>query len=110
MLNAGTAVGNLGEVVLAHLFLFLETERAMIRRDPLKMVLLESSPKLFLVPPLAQRRSKDILGRFEPGLVHVLEREIEILGTSLRVHRQSAIAGLADFFKCVIAAEVHDVD
>src|SRR5262245_60775769 len=104
MLDAGTAVGNLGEIVFAHFFLLFKTERAVVGRDDLQMVLLESGPELFLVPLLAKRRRENVLCGFEAGLLHVLDRKIEILRAGLSVDRQAAIAGLADFFERVIAA------
>jgi hypothetical protein len=38
VLDPGTAVGNLGEIVASQFFLFLETKRAMIGGNHLKMI------------------------------------------------------------------------
>ena len=47
MLDAGAAVGNFGEVVAAHFFLFLEAERAVIGRDDLQVVVLRARSTVF---------------------------------------------------------------
>src|SRR5437016_7769411 len=108
MLNSGTAIRNLGEVIFAHLFLFLEAERAVISGDHLKMVLLEAVPELVLVPLLAQRRSEDVLGALEAGFVHVVNGKIKILWTGFRINGKATVAGLTHFFQRVIAAQVDD--
>src|SRR6266446_4198636 len=79
VLDAGAAVGNLGEVVLAKLFLFLEAEGAVIGGDDLQGVFRESLPEFFLVPFFAERRSEDVFGAFKSGRVHVFQREIQVL-------------------------------
>ena len=107
---AGAAVGNFCEVVLAQFLLLLEAKRAVVRRDYLKGVLRQSLPEFFLVPFLAQRRREDIFGALEAGSVHVFERKIQILRTSLGVGREAAVARFADFFERVVAGEMDDVD
>ena len=47
MLNAGTTVRNLGEIVAAEFFLLLETEWAMIGGDDLQMIALEAGSRVF---------------------------------------------------------------
>src|SRR5271168_2594631 len=42
--NTGTAVGNLGKVVFAENLLIFKTEWAMVGRDYLKMIVLETVP------------------------------------------------------------------
>ena len=71
--------------------------------------MLQPVPQLFLMPLFAQRRSEHILGAFEAGRVHVLERQVEILRTGFGIDGQAAIACFADFFQSVIAAQMHDV-
>ena len=44
VLDAGTAVGNLGEVVFAQRLLILKAERAMIRGDDLQVVFAKALP------------------------------------------------------------------
>ena len=82
----------------------------MIGGNHLQVIVFQSRPQFFLMPFFAQRRSEDILGAFEAGRVHVFERKVKILRTGLGVDRQAAIAGLANFFQRVVAAEVHDID
>src|SRR6059058_4792112 len=110
VLDAGTAVGNFGEVVLAEFFLFLEAERAMVGGNDLQRVLRKPLPEFFLMPFFAQRRRENVLRALEAGRVHVLKREIQILRASLGVSGQTAIAGFADFFERVVAGEMDDVD
>ena len=108
--DAGAAVGNFCEVVDAELFLIFEAERAMVGGDDLKRVLREALPQFFLVPLFAERRSEDVFRGFEPGGVHVFEREIEILRASFGVGGDAAVAGFANFFERVVAGEMDDVD
>ena len=49
VLDARTAVGNLGEVVLAQSLLILKAERAMIGRDHLQIVFAQALPQFGLV-------------------------------------------------------------
>src|SRR6202011_5296411 len=67
--DAGTAVGNFGEIVAAQFLLFLETKRTMVGRDNLEMILLEAIPKFFLMPLFPQRRSEDVLRSFKTGRI-----------------------------------------
>src|SRR5207248_10775959 len=109
MLDAGSAIGNLSEIPLAELFLFLKAERTMIGRDHLQMIVLQPVPEFFLVPLFAQRRSEDVFGAFKAGSIHIFKREIEVLRTGLRIDRQSPVAGFANFLEGVVAAEMNDV-
>ena len=110
MLDAGAAVGDFGEVVFAHFFLFLEAKRAVIGGDDLQRVVRKALPEFFLMPFFAERRSEDVLGAFEAGCVHIFEGEIEILRAGLGVSGEAAVAGFANFFECVVAGEMDDVD
>ena len=65
VLDARAAVGNLREIVLAQHLLVLETERAMVGRNHLQVVVLQAVPQFRLVLLLAQRRREDILRAFE---------------------------------------------
>src|SRR5260370_2482787 len=58
VLDAGAAIGDLGEVIFAKFFLLLEAERTVIGGDHLKMILFQSSPWFCLVPLLAQQCSE----------------------------------------------------
>src|SRR5687768_1629489 len=66
VLHARAAVRNLCEVVAPHLFLLFETERAVVRRDHLKVVARQPLPQLLLVPLLAKRRRHHPLCALEP--------------------------------------------
>ena len=76
----------------------------------MQVILLQSVPEFFLMPLFAQRRSENVLRAFEAGRVHVFERKIQILRTGFGVNGKAAIAGFANFFQRVVAAEVNDVD
>src|SRR6266850_8161085 len=110
MLDAGAAVRNFGEVVLAEFLLFLETKRAVVGGDNLQSVLGEALPEFFLVPLFAERWSENVLRAFKSGRVHIFQREIQVLRAGLRVGGQAAVAGLADFFKRLVAGEVDDIN
>src|SRR5215208_2705697 len=49
------AVRDLREVIAPKLFLLLETERAVVRRDHLQVVAREPLPQLLLIPLFAER-------------------------------------------------------
>ena len=53
MFDARAAIRNLREVISSQLFLLFEAERTMISRNDLKVIALESVPKFFLMPLLA---------------------------------------------------------
>src|SRR6267154_50067 len=110
MLDAGTTVGNFGEVVLAEFLLFLHTERTMICRYDLQSVFSEALPEFFLIPLFAQRRSEDVFRAFKSWHVHIFQREIQVLRTSLGVGGQAPVTGFANFFERVVAGEMNDVD
>src|SRR5882724_632268 len=110
VLDAGAAIGNLGEIVLAELFLLLEAEGAVVGGNNLQSVFGEALPELFLVPLFAERRSEDILGAFKTGGVHIFQGKIQVLRAGLGVSGQAAVARFADFFERVVAGEMNDVD
>src|ERR1019366_8574267 len=95
ILDARTAIGNLGEIVLAQRLLVGETEWAMVRGDHLQMVFGEPVPQLRLMPLFAQRRSEYVLGALEPGAREFVDRQQQVLWAGLRERRQAAVAGLA---------------
>ena len=103
MLDAGTAVWNLGEIVAAEFFLLLKTKGTMVGGHDLQSILRKTLPQLFLVPFLTQRRRENIFRAFESGHVHIFKREIEILRASLGIRRQPAVARLANFFEGFVA-------
>src|SRR5580692_1868889 len=104
MLDAGASVGDFGEVVAAQFFLFFETEWAVVGRDYLQVILLQSVPEFFLVPLLAQWGRENVFRSFESGYVEILDGKIEILRTSLGIHGKASIAGFANFFEGVVTA------
>src|SRR5215469_2357440 len=110
VLDAWTAIRDFGEVVTSQFFLFLEAKRTMVSGDHLQVVSLESVPKPFLMPFLSQRRSKDVFRAVETWYIEVLNRKVEILGTSFGVDGQTTVACLAHFLQGIIAAQVHNVD
>ena len=110
VLNARAAVRDFREVVFAHFLLLLEAKRAVIGGNHLQSVFRQSLPEFFLVPFFAQRRREDILGALETGGVHVFERKIQILRTSLRISRQAAVTRFSHFFERLVAGEMNDID
>src|SRR6266566_2156825 len=108
VLDAGAAVGDFGEIVLAELFLLLEAEGAVVGGDDLKSVFGEALPEFFLVPLFAERRSEDVLRAFKSGGIHIFEREIQVLRAGFRVGGEAAVARFADFFESVVAGEMDD--
>src|SRR3989442_10416161 len=110
MLDAGAAIGNFGEVVLAEFFLFLEAEGAVVGGDNLQRVFRKALPELFLVPLFAKRRSEDVFGAFKTGRVHIFKREIQILRTGFGVSGQATVAGFANFFERVVAGKMNDIN
>ena len=110
MLNAGTTVRNLREVVASEFFLLLETEWTVIGRHDLQMIAFEAVPELFLMPLFAKRRCKNIFRAFKAGNIEVFDREIQVLRAGLGIDRKAAVARLPNLFEGFIAAKVHDVD
>src|ERR1017187_2164992 len=74
------------------------------------MIVLKATPQFLLVPLLAQRRSENVLRAFKPRRIHVLEREVQILRTSLGVDGKSAVASFPNFLQRLMATQVDDVD
>src|SRR5262249_56875124 len=69
-------VGDLAEITAALLLgaaqtprSLVEAERAMVRRDNLKVVGPQSAPQCFLMRPRAQRRRHDVLRPLEVGAI-----------------------------------------
>src|ERR1700690_380915 len=108
--NSGPAIRNLSEIVPPKLLLLLKTKRTMIGRNNLQSILSQSLPKFLLIPFLPQRRRKNILGPLKSQHIHILERKIKILRTSLRISRQPAIPSLAHFLESVITRKMHDIN
>src|SRR5256886_5950538 len=109
MLNARPAVGNFCEIVPAEFLLLFEAERTMIGRDDLQCVSREALPKPFLVPFFTERRRENVFRPFEAGHVEILNREVQVLRASFGVGGEAAVACFADFFKRIVAGEMHDV-
>src|SRR5260370_33348158 len=94
-----SSIGNTQENVLAELLLLLEAERAVIGRDDLQIVELQSAPNLVLIPLLPDGRSHHPLRAFESRLlVHAVIEE-EILRTCLGVRRRSLVASAHDLIE-----------
>ena len=106
----GPPFGNFREVVLAQFLLLLEAKGAVVGGDDLKSVLRKSLPEFFLMPFFAERRRKNVFRALESGRVHIFEREIQVLRTGFCVGGKAAVAGFADFFECLVAGEMNDVD
>src|SRR3979490_967336 len=85
MLDAGTAIWNLREVVSAHLLLLLEAKRAMVGRDDLQRVARQPLPELFLIPFFTEWRSEHGLRAFKAGDIHIVQREVKILRARFRI-------------------------
>src|SRR5215472_17615295 len=62
------------------------------------------------MPFLSQRRSKNILGSFKSWSIEVLNRQIQVLRTGLRINRQPPIASFSDFLERIITTQVDDVE
>ena len=73
VLNAGTSVGNLREIVSPKFLLLLETEWAVIGGDDLQMIALETVPEFLLMPFFAKGRGKYIFRAFEIGNIKVFD-------------------------------------
>src|ERR1700683_3727991 len=67
MLHAGTAIRDLRKIIESHFLLLLETKGAVVGRDHLQMVTLQTIPQFFLMPLLAQRRRENIFRAFKSG-------------------------------------------
>src|SRR5690242_18660857 len=110
VLDAGAAIGNLGEVILTKFFLLLEAEGAVVGGNNLQRIFRKTLPEFFLIPLFAERGSEDVLGAFKSGRVHIFQREIQILRTGFRVSGEAAVARFADFFEGIVAGKMNDVD
>ena len=91
VLDAGQAVRDRGEVVLAEDLLVLVVEGAVVRGDDLEVVEHEPLPQLGLVLARAQRRRADELRALEAGPAHVLQASGT--GTAGRSRRRRARRG-----------------
>src|SRR5262245_39272840 len=109
ILDTGSAIRDLAEVVSAKFLLFLETKWTVIGRDDLKIVAAKSLPQLLLIRLVAQWWRHDVLGALKAFLFVIGVIEKQILRAGLRKSRQSQIAGCLNFFECVVATEVDDV-
>src|SRR5260370_1694893 len=98
VLDAGAAIGNFGEVVLAKFLLFLEAEGAVIGGDHLQSIFGKTLPEFFLVPFFAKRRRENVFGAFKSGRVHIFKREIQVLRTRLGIGGEDSVAGVGDCF------------
>src|SRR5437879_13870325 len=87
MLDAGRAVRNFREVVLAQLFLFLHAEGTMVGGDDLQIIHLQTFFQLSLVCFLAQRRSHYVLRTVEIFAI-IIDRKKEILRAGFRESRK----------------------
>src|ERR1700679_3560201 len=110
VLNPGTAIGNLAEVVLAELFLVGKTERAVVGRNHLQIIRGETIQKLRLFFLFAQWRSKDIFCLVETFAGHlVLNRQEKILRAGFSKGWNAAVTSLANLIESIFAREVYDV-
>src|ERR1017187_1620861 len=65
VLDAGQAIGDLGEVANAHFLVLLEAEGAVVGRDEAEVVGAKTAPQLGLITLGPQRRRTDVLGALE---------------------------------------------
>src|ERR1700693_3003047 len=91
MFDAGPAVRDLGEVVLAEL-LFLQAERTVVGRNRLKGIPRQALPQLLLVPFFTERGRKDIPGAFKPRRLHLREGRRRALRGPARAPRDKTDA------------------
>src|SRR6185437_12702031 len=109
--DAGAAVGDFGEVVLAEGLLVGEAKGAVVGGDNLQVIVLEAVPELLLVFLFAQRRREDVFRVFEGFAGHlVFDGEQEILRAGFGEGGQAAVARFANLVEGVFAGEMHDVD
>ena len=109
ILDAGAAVGNLGEIVFAEHLLVFEAERAMVGGDHLQVVVLQTVPQLRQILLLAQRRREDVFRAFEIRALEFFDREQQILRAGFGEGGHAAIARLAHLVERVFRRQMHDV-
>src|SRR5262249_40430967 len=102
ILDAGSAIGDLGEIVFAEDLLVFEAEGAMVGGDYLQVIVFESVPEFWLVLFGAERRCEDVLRALEVRPREIIDGEQEVLRAGFGEGGNTAIAGLANLVKCVL--------
>src|SRR5207248_3117534 len=106
MLYARRAVRNLREIITPQFLLLLHAERAVVRRDDLQVVRLQTLPQLSLIPLLTKRRRHHIFSALKARLFVVVVREKQILRASLSKRRQAPVTRLAHLSERVRAGKM----
>ena len=109
VLDGRDAVGNLGEVILAHRFLIFEVERCVIRAHRVDQAAGQGIPEDVLVRNVAQGRGHDELGAFEIRFLGVGFVEHEVLNECFDEDVHPALAGGDGFAQGFEAAQMDDV-
>ena len=110
ILDAGSAVGNFGEVVFAEDFLVGEAEGAVVGGDDLEMIVTQAVPEFGEIVLFAQGRGEDVFGAFEVGALQFFDGEKKILRAGFGEGGETAVARFADLVERVFGREVDDVD
>ena len=115
VLDAGHAVGDLGEVAATQLLLVLEAERAVVGADDGEVVGAQALPQVGVVRVVvvgrADRRRAHPLGALEVGLgQRVLDRQVEVLRAGLGEHVAARVAGLGHVLEGLRRRQVDDVE
>src|SRR5258707_9195994 len=91
VLDAGSAIGDLGEIILAERLLVFEAERAMVGRNHLQVIVFEALPQLWRMMLLAQRWREHVLSAIEARSRQLFHRQQQILRAGLGEGRHAAI-------------------
>ena len=109
VLDPGGAVGNLREVVLAHLLL-LGAEAAVIGGGGLQVSGLDAAPQCLTVLQRAERRAHHVAGREFPALVLIdLFIDQQMACQHLAVDRLTVLAGVADLLQRIGGGDVDQI-
>src|SRR6185436_11280296 len=101
VLDAGSPIGNLCEILAPQLLLFLHTEWTVVCGDDLKVIHFQTLPQFRLVRFVPKRRRHYILRPIKSRLVVVVERKEKILGASFCKSRYATVACLANLVQRV---------
>ena len=110
VLEAGTAVRDLREVVLPERLLAVPEEGAVVGRDHGERVGAHRVPEHAVVRGVAGRRRVDVLRALEAGLCEVVYRPEEVLRARLTPDAPALLARTADRLDRLAAGDVDDVE
>src|SRR5215470_18074268 len=108
--DAGTAIGNFGEVVFAESLLVFEAERTVVGGDNLQVIVFEAVPQFREIFLFAKRRRENVFGAFEAGPPEFVDREQKVLRAGFREGGDAAATSFANLAKSVFGREMDDVD